>query len=128
MRRKKRKNDLKFLYDNWIFIAGFVLVFTVTFIVFFWMVFPGVFGVNQNEAERAEYGCIFKCKTDLINGMDMSSGPCLSNEIIPGWVCDVAHSPRQATDNDPSNQCPEYGVTASHFVEVDENCITIRIY
>lgn len=36
-------------------------------------------------------------------GVDMSSGPCLSNEIIPDWVADVAHWPRQEVDNDPAN-------------------------
>ena len=26
--------------------------------------------------------------------MDLSSGPCLSNDLMPGWVADVVSSPR----------------------------------
>jgi hypothetical protein len=124
----KKNRNRGFIDRNWMFIAGFVIVFIVTFAAFFWLVFPTLFGANQSEAERAAYACIFQCKTDLLTGLDLSAGPCLSNEIIPGWVCDVAHSPRQETDNDPANQCPGYGVTASHFIEVNETCNIIRGY
>ena len=58
----------------------------------------------------------------------MTNGPCLSNEIVEDWVCDVAHSPRQAVDDLPENQCPAYGDKASHFVEVDPDCNFIRKY
>ena len=34
-------------------------------------------------------------------GIDMSAGPCLAEEIIPGWCVDVAHSPREEIDNLP---------------------------
>lgn len=61
-------------------------------------------------------------------GGDLSNGPCLSNEIAPDWVCDVAHSPRAAADDNPANQCPEYGASANHFVEVDKNCNVIQTY
>jgi len=52
---------------------------------------------------------------------DLSAGPCLS-EGIPGlsdWVVDIAHDPRQAVDDQPSNQCQSYrdGET-HHFVEL----------
>ncbi len=62
-------------------------------------------------------------------GVDMSRGPCLSNEIIPDWVADVAHWPRQAVDNDPANQCPAYREgRAHHFVELDPEGNFIRAY
>lgn len=71
---------------------------------------------NDRAIELAEE--IFKQKKS--EGMDMSSGPCLSNEIIPGWVVDVAHNPRQPIDNLPENQCSAYrDGRASHFVELD---------
>jgi len=74
------------------------------------------------ESDAAKNACIKKCQDVLAAGQDLSNGPCLSNEIIKNWVCDVAHSPRQAVDNNPANQCFAYGNTASHFVEVDPNC------
>jgi len=62
-------------------------------------------------------------------GIDMSGGPCLSNEIIPDWVADVAHWPRQEVDNDPVNQCPAYRQgRAHHFVELDQEGNFIRAY
>jgi hypothetical protein len=51
---------------------------------------------------------------------DLSAGPCLSNSVIPDWVADIAHSPRQDVDNLPANQCSAYrDGTAHHFVELD---------
>ena len=59
----------------------------------------------------------------------LENGPCLSNNIAPDWVCDVAHSPRQAVDNLPENQCSAFREgKAHHFIEVDENCELIKIY
>jgi len=62
-------------------------------------------------------------------GLDMSDGPCLSNEIIPDWVADVAHDPRQDVDNLPENQCPAYREgEAHHFVELDIYGDVIKTY
>ncbi|MDP3899610.1 MAG: hypothetical protein Q8Q23_00855 [bacterium] len=56
----------------------------------------------------------------VLDGVDLSSGPCLSNNLIPGWVLDIAHNPRQAIDNNPANQCPAYrDGAANHFIEMD---------
>lgn len=71
--------------------------------------------------------CKTLCESALSAGEDLGDGPCLSNEVAEGWVCDVAHSPRQAVDNDPANQCSAYRAeTAKHFVEVDSSCELIR--
>jgi hypothetical protein len=87
----------------------------------------GCIGQQTSESETAVKLCIDKCKSAIDAGQDISNGPCLSNEIISGWVCDVAHSPREAVDNLPENQCSAYreGV-ARHFVEVDTACKFIR--
>ena len=75
---------------------------------------------EASEKDQAISACIEKCKSTK---QDLSNGPCLSNEIISNWVCDVAHSPRQAIDNQQENQCSAYREgKASHFVEVDVNC------
>ncbi|XOU94117.1 MAG: hypothetical protein ACNFW9_04700 [Candidatus Kerfeldbacteria bacterium] len=61
------------------------------------------------------------------NGDDFSSGPCLSNAVIPGWVADIAHNPRQAIDDQPANQCSAFlDGTAKHFVELDLSGELIR--
>ncbi len=53
---------------------------------------------------------------------DLSNGPCLSNNLIPDWVGDIAHNPREAVDDLPENQCSAYWAgTAHHFVELDQD-------
>jgi hypothetical protein len=81
----------------------------------------------KGEKEKAIEACISLCRSKLKEGLNISSGPCLSNEIIPNWVCDVAHWPRENVDNLKENQCSAYlqGL-ANHFVEVDTTCKLIR--
>ena len=75
-----------------------------------------------------EEKCVAKC-LDMKNKLDYTMGPCLENEIAPDWVCDIAHSPRKAIDNFPSNQCSAFrDEKAHHFVEVDPDCNVIRVY
>ncbi len=78
------------------------------------------------SAQVALDTCIQNCQDAKLAGQNLSNGPCLSENIIDDWVCDVAHSPRQPVDNLPENQCSSFGKAASHFVEVDENCGFIR--
>jgi len=89
------------------------------------MLLSGCVGQN-NEVDSPKDACIKKCNAELAAGRDLSSGPCLSNEIAKNWVCDVAHSPRTAVDNEKKNQCSSYGTTAAHFVEVTPDCSFIR--
>ena len=72
--------------------------------------------------------CVNICKESLAKGKNLTNGPCLANPLPsnPDWVCDVAHSPRQAVDNLKQNQCSAYGKTAKHFIEVDPSCHFIR--
>ena len=65
----------------------------------------------------------------FLAGEDLSDGPCLSNEVIPDWVADIAHDPRQEVDDLPQNQCSAYrDGTAHHFVELDPEGNVIRTY
>lgn len=84
-------------------------------------------GAAKTTAELASEECMQLCESEMQKGTDLSTGPCLSNEITKGWVCDVAHSPRAAVDNVAGNQCSAFGKTASHFVEVDEGCKVIKV-
>lgn len=62
------------------------------------------------------------------DGWDMSTGPCLTNDLMPGWVADVVHSPRQAIDEIASNQCAAYREKrAKHFVELDTSGNLVRV-
>ena len=88
-----------------------------------------LFGCQKEIKEPAVEKCISECKAQLEQGAGLSTGPCLSNEIIPDWVCDVAHSPREEVDNQPENQCLAYREKkAHHFVEVDTGCNLIKKY
>ena len=78
----------------------------------------------------AEGACVALCEAELEKGTDLSAGPCLGNPIAgyADWVCDVAHSPRGATDGLPENQCSAYGEgIAKHFIEVGEDCSAINV-
>ena len=84
---------------------------------------------NQADAEKAQDACAAACITALSGGQDLGNGPCLSNQVIDDWVCDVAHSPREAVDNQPENQCPAFrNGDAHHFVEVDSKCNVLKVY
>jgi len=62
-----------------------------------------------------------------LEGIDMTNGPCLG-VIVPNWVADVAHDPRQPVDDDPANQCEAYRAgEAEHFVELDPDGNVIRV-
>jgi hypothetical protein len=53
-------------------------------------------------------------------GIGLLDGPCLSNELMPDWVADIVHDPRQPIDDFPENQCSAISNgTAHHFVELD---------
>lgn len=61
-------------------------------------------------------------------GMDMSTGPCLTNDLVPDWVVDIVHVPRDKIDDLPANQCQAYlEGRAHHFVELDANGNLVRV-
>jgi hypothetical protein len=63
----------------------------------------------------------------LARGESLSQGPCLG-VIMPGWVVDIAHKPRQTIDDRPENQCAAYRMgEAGHFVELDPQGNVIRV-
>ncbi len=89
----------------------------------------GCLAVQQSETNQAVALCKKLCERQKTARIDLSQGPCLSNEIRPQWVCDIAHSPRQEQDNDPANQCQAFrDGNAKHFVELDEQCEVIKTY
>ena len=84
---------------------------------------------QEAEKDLAIAQCKELFQREKANGRDMAEGPCLSNEIIPDWVCDTAHNPRQEVDNKSENQCSAFRESkAHHFVELDQNGEVIKIY
>ncbi len=83
-----------------------------------------------SEEDIATQACKALCEDALKLKWDLTSGPCLSENTlswdVKDWVCDVAHSPREAIDNLVENQCPEFGISANHFVELDPDCKFIK--
>jgi len=62
-------------------------------------------------------------------GVDFSSGPCIAENLMPDWVADVAHNPRQPVDNLPQNQCQNFrNGKANHFIELNPSGDVIKIY
>jgi hypothetical protein len=81
-------------------------------------------------SEQAAEECISAClNAKQENRAGWENGPCLVNPLsgsLNDWVCDVAHSPREAVDNLPENQCSAYREGLAHrFVEVDTECTLI---
>ena len=61
----------------------------------------------------------FKARKFIIED-DLARGPCLSENLLPDWVADIAHNPRQRVDDESANQCQNFrNGTAKHFVELD---------
>lgn len=105
---------------KWIF-AGIILIFVI------------MSGCTSNHQNIIAQDCINLCVSAKQKGMNLSNGPCLSDNNSEwqheGWVCDVAHKPRIAVDNLPENQCQEFRRgKANHFIEVNENCEIIKVW
>jgi len=87
---------------------------------------PDEFARNKDLATSR---CVELCLKSLGESIDLSGeGPCLSNEIATGWVCDVVHNPRVSLiDDKTQNQCNSYiDGEIIHFVEVDPECKVVR--
>lgn len=76
-------------------------------------------GISSDEDKAvAQAKLIYERKKEA--EVDFSSGPCLTNDLMPGWVLDIAHNPREEIDNLVENQCQAYiEGRANHFVELD---------
>jgi hypothetical protein len=86
---------------------------------------PGVSTQVDTAVNQAQL--VFQRKKAL--GVDFSEGPCLTNDLMVGWVVDIVHNPRQPIDNLPQNQCPAYlEGRAKHFIELDTNGNLIRVH
>ena len=80
--------------------------------------------INQTKFQTDKISAINQARIlfqqKKMSGDDLSKGPCISNDLLPDWVADIAHNPRDPIDDIPQNQCPAFlNGTAHHFVELD---------
>lgn len=62
-----------------------------------------------------------------LSATDLARGPCLAEEVAPGWCVDIAHDPRESIDEEAANQCRSYlEGRVDHFVELAPNGDFIR--
>lgn len=81
----------------------------------------------ESDRDRAIRMAQILFREKKAQGIDLSPGPCLAEEIIPDWCVDVAHSPREEIDNLPQNQCQSWrDGRVHHFVELDPEGNVIR--
>lgn len=111
-----------------------VVVFTGMMIFTMIMLATGVKTANVNNPKYSDYETelIAKAKeiyTEKIEqGLDLTNGPCLSDELDGDWVLDIAHDPREEVDDLLENECPAYrDGRAKHFIELDEEGKVIRL-
>jgi len=102
----------------------------ILFLILLVFLFAGCIKSDDTEflKQAAVDSCISICNS-VKDKQDLSNGPCIGNPIPEhsGWICDVAHSPRQPVDDQPENQCSAFrSGQAKAFVEVDVNCNLIR--
>ncbi|HBQ50720.1 TPA: hypothetical protein DD690_01925 [Candidatus Daviesbacteria bacterium] len=77
-------------------------------------------GVKKSDIDIAVNQAKYLFEMQNQQTEDLSLGPCLSNALMPDWVADIAHNPRETIDDLPGNQCPAYlEGRARHFVELD---------
>lgn len=82
----------------------------------------------SKQSDKAVYYAknVYQAKKDL--GEDLSDGLCLTNDLLPDWVADIVHNPRQKIDDLPQNQCQAFIIgRAKHFVELDLEGNVIRV-
>ena len=85
---------------------------------------PGIFPETDKVVHQAQF--IFELKQK--RGENFQNGPCLSNDLSPGWVADIVHDPRQPIDDFPDNQCSAFlEGRAKHFVELSPEGRLIRV-
>jgi len=98
----------------------------IVFLIILSLCFVLVSAINcQGKAEILTSACRQACYQVINEGQDLSAGPCLLDPIPQdsNWVCDIAHNPRQAIDNEKENQCNAWhNGTAKHFIELTPEC------
>ncbi len=107
---------------------GLLLILTLAIIVITsFLVITYHTGPPKSEMDTAINQARYIYSLRKNQGVDFSSGPCLSDDLMPDWVLDIAHSPRIPLDDLSANQCSAFKEgRAHHFVELDPEGNLIR--
>ncbi len=82
---------------------------------------------SKSEIDTAVNQAQYFYRQKKARGEDMSNGPCLTESLMPNWVVDIIHNPRQPIDDLSQNQCQSFREgRAKHFVELDMDGNLIR--
>ncbi len=77
-------------------------------------------------AEQDSYepcrNCVIQCNLAGENLIDLSPGPCVAEQIVTGWACDIVHSPPDPVDDIADNQCAQYPELVPNIIEVTPEC------
>ncbi|HOZ35994.1 MAG TPA: hypothetical protein PLK55_03355 [archaeon] len=110
-------------------ITVYVYVIVICLIIGF-AILSFVSSLNKTDKYKTQAidDCIALCNEKLIRTELSSTGPCLSESIAPGWVCDSVNTPRNDyVDNLKENQCESYHSRINkRFVEVSTTCEFLR--
>lgn len=107
-----------------LFVLSLIVVLTTAAVVFFSknnfppesVYKPGRDTEIDTAVNQAQY--IYRIRKE--KGQDFSTGPCLTDALLPGWVVDIVHVPRQLIDDLPENQCAALlEGSATHIIELD---------
>lgn len=103
-----------------------ILVLLVLIVILITTYLTLVFNIDlSNVVSKSEIDTAVNQAKHLYNqekekGRDFSSGPCLSEALMPNWVMDIVHDPRLPIDDRAENQCSSFREGRSkHFVELD---------
>jgi hypothetical protein len=105
--------------------------FSVYILVFLLILVAGILNFTLNKPspyldnkEQAINECIKQCNLEVSKGTILTDGPCLSQEIVKGWACDIINQPKiDLIDNNPKNQCQSYiKKNVKHIVYVSQKC------
>lgn len=111
-----------------LFILIFICIFVTAFLVVKINKKPVYKKGSSGVYDKAIAAAIFLYGTRAKEGLNMSEGPCLTNDLMPGWVVDIVHVPREEIDNLPGNQCQAYlEGRARNFIELDTNGNLVRV-
>jgi hypothetical protein len=127
MAKKKKKLDKHLNLD--LFKPGKVTIYVYVIVIcliigFVALSFVSSLNKTDKYKTQAIEDCVALCNERLVKNDLPSTGPCLSESIAPGWVCDSVSTPRNKyVDDLKENQCESYlsGIN-KRFVEVSTNC------
>lgn len=127
-KRKKPERNLKTIQAD-MYKPGKITIFIYIIIICLVVGFAALSflsGTSKTDKykKQAIEDCIALCNEKLARNEIPPTGPCLSESIAPGWVCDSVNTPRNDyVDNHKANQCESYlsGIN-KRFVEVSTSC------